>query len=54
MSEKIREMTFDEFMEACRLYGKGLLSLKKEHPNMKDEDLLTMTDLVIRAMKIMK
>lgn len=54
MSEKIREMDFDEFMEACRLYGQGLLSLKKAHPNMKDEDLLKMTEVVIRAMKFMK
>ena len=51
MTEK-KEMTFEDFLNALELYGREVLLVKREHPDLTEEQALDLLKTIVKAMAV--
>ena len=50
MTSKKQEMSFGDFLNVLELYGRAVLKIKHEHPDLNDEQVLVLSRMIIKTM----
>ena len=50
MTVEKKEMSFGDFLNVLELYGREVLKIKHEHPDLNDEQVLVLSRMIIKTM----
>lgn len=50
MTGKKKEMSFGDFLNVLELYGRSVLKIKHENPDLNDEQVLVLSRMIIKTM----
>lgn len=50
MIREKQKMSFGDFLNVLELYGRGVLKIKHEHPDLNDEQVLVLSRMIIKTM----
>lgn len=45
-----KKMSFSDFLNVLDLYGREVLKIKHEHPDLNDEQVLVLSRMIIKTM----
>ena len=50
MTVEKKEMSFGDFLNVLELYGREVLKIKHENPDLNDEQVLVLSRMIIKTM----